>query len=248
MEPSRTPRLSVVIPAYNEEQRLPGTLDDVLSYLARQDYSAEVLVVDDGSGDGTADAVRRRMAGVERVPVSLVAHPDARNRGKGAAVRRGMVGATGRFRLFMDADNSTTLEHVERFWPFFEAGFSAVIGSRDVPGSDVRIRQAWYRELAGKAGNLVIRALAMPGIHDTQTGFKMFTAECVEAVFPRLTVDRWGFDVEILAVCSRLGYRIKEVPVAWLNRPDSKVTLGTYAEVLREVWQVRRNLRARRYD
>jgi dolichyl-phosphate beta-glucosyltransferase len=240
------PHLSVVIPAYNEARRLPRTLDDVVSYLARQSYAAEIFVVDDGCQDGTADLVRTRAAGTA-LPIEVIEQPDRRNHGKGAAVRRGMLAARGRYRLFMDADNSTTIDHIETFWPCVDDGFDVVIGSRDVPGANVQVHQAWYRELAGKLGNRIIQLLAVPGIHDTQTGFKMVTAACVERVFPLLTIDRWGFDVEILAVARALGFRIKELPVRWVDQPDSKLKATSYLEVLREVWQVRRNLRAGRY-
>ncbi|MBI4519133.1 MAG: glycosyltransferase family 2 protein [Deltaproteobacteria bacterium] len=241
-----SPQLSVIIPAFNEERRLPRTLDEVLGYLTRQPYQSEVLVVDDGCDDGTARLVRERAATLA-VPLAVIAHPDGRNHGKGAAVRRGMLAAHGRYRLFMDADNSTAIAHLDSFWPFFDSGCDAVIGSRDVAGADVALHQSWYRELAGKLGNLVIQLLAVPGIHDTQTGFKMFSERCVADVFPRLTIDRWGFDVEILAVCRARGYRVQELPVRWVNQPDSKLGMGSYFEVLGEVWRVRRNLRAGRY-
>jgi len=246
MQNTSAPHLSVVIPAYNEERRLPRTLDDVLAYLARQSYSAEVVVVDDGSTDGTAGVVRERIGGA--IPLRLVVHPDGINHGKGAAVRRGMLEAQGRFRLFMDADNSTTLDHVERFWPFFEDGHDVVIGSRDVRGAHIGVHQPWYKELAGNVGNVIIRALVVPGVKDTQAGFKMLSRRSAEDVMPRLTVDRWGFDVELLAVARRRGYRIKEVAINWVNAPNSKVGALTYFEVLGEVCQVRRNLRAGLYD
>ncbi|MDP3685511.1 MAG: glycosyltransferase family 2 protein [bacterium] len=239
-------RLSVVIPAYNEERRLPKTLDDVLGYLGSQTYASEVIVVDDGSRDRTRDIARAKGGG--RIPVRVVEHPDRRNHGKGAAVRRGMLAARGQYRLFMDADNSTTVDHVERFWSFFDEGYDMVIGSRDVEGAVVAVHQAWYKEVAGNMGNVLIRTLAVPGIYDTQTGFKVFKAKVVKDVFPRLTIDRWGFDVEILAVARALGYRIKEAPVTWINDPESKVRWTTYFEVLSEVWRVRRNLRAGLYD
>jgi dolichyl-phosphate beta-glucosyltransferase len=244
--PDPTPHLSVVIPAYNEEQRLPATLDDVTGYLERQTYVSEVLVVDDGCDDRTTALVRERASG-SRFTIGVLEQPDRRNHGKGAAVRLGVASARGRFRLFMDADNSTTIDQVERFWPFFDQGYDVVIGSRDVEGSDVAVHQSWYRELAGKIGNLIIQALAVPGIHDTQTGFKMLTASCVADVFPRLTIDRWGFDIEILAAARERGHRIKEVPVRWVNQPDSKLKLGSYLQVFAEVWRVRRNLRAGGY-
>lgn len=236
----------MVIPAYNEAHRLPRTLDSVLAYLGSQAYAAEVLVVDDGSTDGTGAVARAKNAG--RVPVHLVRHPDGRNHGKGAAVRRGMLGARGEFRLFMDADNSTTVDHLERFWPYVAEGYDIVIGSRDVEGAVVAVHQPWYKELAGNLGNVVVRALAVPGIYDTQAGFKLFAARVVEDVFPRLLIDRWGFDIEILAVSRLKGYRIKEAPITWRNDPESKVKPGAYFEVLGEVWRIRRNLRAGLYD
>lgn len=235
-----------MIPAYNEERRLPKTLDDVLGYLGSQTYASEVIVVDDGSRDRTREIAGANGGG--RIPLRVLEHPDRRNHGKGAAVRRGMLAARGQYRLFMDADNSTTVDHIERFWSFFDEGYDIVIGSRDVEGAVVTVHQPWYKEVAGNMGNVLIRTLAVPGIYDTQAGFKVFTAKVVEDVFPRLTIDRWGFDVEILAVARFLGYRIKEAPITWINDPESKVQWTTYFEVLSEVWRVRRNLRAGLYD
>jgi dolichyl-phosphate beta-glucosyltransferase len=246
MEERTVPHLSVVIPAYNEERRLPRTLDDVIRYLQGQSYTAEIVVVDDGSTDGTARVVGERDGAA--VPIRLVAQPDRANHGKGAAVRVGMTAARGANRLFMDADNSTTIDQVERFWPFLEEGYDVVIGSRDVKGAEVVVHQPWLKELAGNFGNWLIRVLAVRGVADTQAGFKIFTQRCIEDVMPRLTIDRWGFDVELLAAARRRGYRIKEVPIRWVNEPNSKVRTSTYLEVLAEVWQVNRNLRAGRYD
>jgi dolichyl-phosphate beta-glucosyltransferase len=239
-------RLSVVIPAYNEERRLSKTLDAVLGYLAEQEYRTEVIVVDDGSNDATAKLVQDWRPGP--VPLRLVSHPDGRNHGKGAAVRLGMLEARGRFRLFMDADNSTTIDHIERFWSFFYEGYDAVIGSRGLKESVITEQQPWYRKMAGEAGNLIIRSFAVPGILDTQAGFKMLTDECTEDVFQRLTIDRWGFDVELLAVARHRKHRVKEVPITWKNDPEGKVTIKAYFEVLVEVWRVRRNLKAGTYD
>jgi glycosyltransferase involved in cell wall biosynthesis len=240
------PCLSVVIPAYNEEKRLPATLRDVLAYLCHQSYTAEVLVVDDGSTDGTAGLVS--MWPPSQVHVHLLQHADRRNHGKGAAVRLGMLSARGRKRLFMDADNSTSCDHLNRFLPHLDQGYDIIIGSRDIAGAVIPIRQPWYKILAGDAGNLFIRAVATPGIRDTQAGFKLFSERAVADIFPRLTLERWGFDVEILAVARRRGYRVKEVPITWRNDAESKVRLSSYFDVLAEVWRVRRNLRAGRYD
>lgn len=239
-------KLSVVIPAYNEERRLPKTLDDVLRYLGALAYRSEVIVSDDGSTDRTADLVRAVASG--SVALRLVQSADNKNHGKGAAVRQGMLSAFGAYRLFMDADNSTSVNHVEHFWAFFQAGYDVVIGSRDVPGSVVAVHQPWYKELAGNLGNVVVRSLAVPGMYDTQAGFKMFTAKVVTDVFPRLTINGWGFDIEILAVARARGYRIKEAPITWLNDPESKVRAATYFEVLGDVWRIRRNLKAGVYE
>lgn len=247
--------LSVVIPAYNEEKRLGKTLADVVAYLSRQGYRSELLVVNDGAKDRTADVVnaaRERFrpasgAGLQRC--ELLEYPDKLNRGKGYAVRSGMLSSVGRYRLFMDADNSTTVDHVEQFFPYFkEERYDIVIGSRDTEGADVAVHQSWYKELAGNMGNLVIRSLVLPGIYDTQAGFKMFTGACVDDVFPRLTIDRWGFDIEILAVARRRKYRIKEAPITWVNDPESLVSGSAYLEVLGEVLTIRRNLWRGVYD
>jgi len=233
------PHLSVVIPAYNEESRLPGTLRHALGYLSAQSYSSEVLVVDDGSTDATAELVRAWPQ--ERVPIRLIRHPDLANHGKGAAVRRGMLEALGDFRLFMDADNSTTVDQVERFWPVFEEGFDLLIGSRRIAGAHVAVHQPWHKELAGRFGNLFIRLLAVPGIIDTQAGFKIFTRRSVEIIFPRLTIDRWGHDIEILVVAQRHGLRFREIPIVWIDSAGSKVRLKTYLQVLGEVVRIRLN-------
>lgn len=239
-------RLSVVIPAFNEARRLPGTLEQVTAYLARQNYGAEVLVVDDGCTDDTARLVREWPA--PPVPLRVVGHPDGRNHGKGATVRRGMAEAVGAVRLFMDADSSTTIDHVERFWPEFAAGYDVVIGSRDVAGAHVVIHQSWYKELGGKLGNFIIRSLAVPGIYDTQNGFKAVTARCIEDILPRLTIDRWGFDVELLVAARCRGFQVKEVPIVWRNDAASTVPASAYLQVLGEVFRVRRQRAAGRYS
>ncbi len=239
------PHLSVIIPAYNEEGRLPGTLQHVLDYLSSRSFSSEVLVVDDGSIDRTAEVVLQFCGG--ETGVRLEHHPDHANHGKGAAVKLGMLAATGAFRLFMDADNSTTVDQIEGFWPRFDKGCDVVVGSRAVAGAVVPVRQAKYREMAGRFGNWIIRACAVPGVLDTQVGFKMFTRIGAETIFPRLTIKRWGFDIEVLTIARLHGLRISEMPIRWCNVPGSKVGMSSYLEVLSEIWHIRRNLRAGLY-
>jgi dolichyl-phosphate beta-glucosyltransferase len=238
-------KLSVVIPAYNEELRLPKTLAQSVEYLKAQPYRSEIIVVNDGSTDGTERIVRQQPA--DSVPIRILIHPDGANHGKGASVKCGMLAARGSYRLFMDADNSTTLDQVERFWPFFDKGFQVVIGSRALKDSVIGIRQARYKELAGRFGNWIIRTFAVPGISDTQAGFKIFTGREADEIFRRQTIDRWGYDIELLAIAQLHGCRIAEVPITWINAEGSKVTPGTYIEVLGEVWRIRRNLKAGLY-
>jgi dolichyl-phosphate beta-glucosyltransferase len=234
--------LSVIIPAYNEELRLPHTLRESIRYLEKQPYSSEIIVVNDGSRDGTEEVVRNHSSAA--VTVRLMRHTDGANHGKGASVRLGMTAACGDFRLFMDADNSTTLDQIEHFWPFIDHGYDVVIGSRALRGSVIGLRQSRYKELAGRLGNWIIRICAVPGISDTQAGFKVFAGATAQMIFSRQTVDRWGYDVELLVIARAHNCRIAEVPITWINASGSKVTACAYLEVLNEVWRIRRNLKA----
>lgn len=233
-----SPHLSVVIPAYNEESRLPHTLRATIAYLKKQPYTWEIAVVNDGSKDSTADIVRE--FSIQDKRVVLLQYGE--NRGKGYAVRYGMTHVHGEVRVFMDADNSTSIDHVEKFFPFLKEGYGVVIGSRDVAGASISVHQPKWKELLGDLGNIWIQMWAVPGVKDTQAGFKMFTKQASEDVFPYLTIDRWGFDVEALAVARMKGHRISEQPIIWINDPNSKVSAGAYLEVLKEVVQVRLNI------
>jgi dolichyl-phosphate beta-glucosyltransferase len=218
-EPAPVPRLSVVVPAYNEEQRLGATLERIIGYLAGRDYAWEIIVVDDGSSDSTGAVALRLGAGH-----ALRVLRNEPNQGKGASIRRGMMEARGRFRLFSDADLSTPVEEIEKFWPRFEAGCGVVIGSRAAEGAQLEVRQAWYREMMGRTFNLIVRALLVRGIRDTQCGFKAFTAEAADAVFPNQRLKGFAFDVEAILLARRAGFRVEEVPVRWINSPASKVS------------------------
>lgn len=236
--------LSVVIPAYNEESRLPHTMQAVTTYLKKQSYTWEVVVVDDGSSDKTADVTRALSVSDNRI--KLLQYGE--NRGKGYAVKYGMTHTAGQYRLFMDADNSTTIDHFEKFLPKFKEGYDAVIGSRDIEGADIAVHQPKWKEILGDLGNIWIQFWAVRGIKDTQAGFKVFTKKATEDVFPYLTIDRWGFDVEALAVTKMRGYKILEHPIKWVNDPNSKVSTSAYIDVLKEVVQVRMNIWKGVYD
>jgi dolichyl-phosphate beta-glucosyltransferase len=214
------PRLSIVIPAYNEQARIVVTLRKTLEYLASQHPQSEVIVVDDGSRDETARMVEEVAASEPRL--TLLRQPQ--NRGKGAAVRRGMLAARGQNVLFMDADLSTPIEEVEKLLVYLREGADVVIGSRGLAESDIRVHQPFPREWMGRTFNLLVRSLLMGGFKDTQCGFKLFTREAAQALFSKQELDGFAFDVEILLLGKELGYRIREVPVIWYHAPNSKVS------------------------
>lgn len=231
--------LSVIIPAYNEERRIGSTLKSIDEYLRRQNYDYEIIVVNDGSRDGTAQLVMNLKSEIR----GLRLLDNKENVGKGRVVKQGMLEAVGELRLFTDADNSTSISHLDVFMPKISEGYGVVIGSIGVAGHKVATgSEPVWRRIAGKMGNLFIQIVAVPGIQDTQRGFKLFTAEAVLDIFPRLTIARWGFDVEVLALARKFKYKIKELPVDWKNDPNSKVGLWAYFQVLMETVKIRINL------
>lgn len=243
MAEGQTCHLSVVIPVYNEERRLGKTLQRIGEYLAGRSYESEVLVVDDGSADRTIEVAEKSGFNAR---LRVVRHEI--NRGKGAAVRTGMAAARGRFALFSDADLSTPIEEIEQFWPKFESGFDAVIGSRGLPDSKIELHQNIIRETMGRTFNLFVRLLVVSGIHDTQCGFKMFTRRAVDAVFPRCRLDGWAFDVELLALAQKLGFRIAEVPVHWVNSPDTRVrAIRASRQMLFDLLRLRRRFKKEQF-
>lgn len=215
------PELSVVVPAYNEEQRLPRTLSRLHEYYSAQSYSYDVTVVSDGSKDHTGDLVREFAR----------FHPKFRlieyqpNRGKGFAVRTGIEQATGRLILFCDADLATPQEETEKLMMHINSGAQVAIGSRPLKDSTLEKHQPFLREMFGRMSNKVVQLLAVPGIQDTQCGFKMFTREAAHEIFRRCRLDEFGFDFESLMIARDLGLRIDEVPVRWADQEGSKVVL-----------------------
>ena len=237
------PDLSLVVPAYNEEKRLPVSLARIAEWLGSRvpGLSAEVLVVDDGSSDRTAAVAEKTAAGLG-LDFRVIRLPE--NRGKGAAVRAGVLEARGAHVLVTDADLSTPIEEVDKL---LAAAAPVAIGSRGVDATLVKERQSLFRVASGRLFNLLVRLLAVSGIQDTQCGFKLFRADAAREVFSRATVDRFAFDVEALLLARRLGYGIAEVPVLWFNSPDTRVGLGggleAFAALFRIRWQVARTMR-----
>lgn len=227
--------LSVIIPAYNEAKRIGATLQSVGEWLSKQPYDSEIIIVDNRSTDGTADIAHELHRQFSSIRVIHEPRP-----GKGMAVKAGMLFATGEVRLFMDGDSSTTIDHLERALPYIEQGYDIAIGSLAVSGAVVLAggKEPLWRQLLGKLGNLWIQFWAVPGIWDTQRGFKVFTARAAQIIFPRVTIAKWGFDVEVLAIAREHRLKIKEFPVRWNNPAETRVTMWTYPEVLLETVRV----------
>ncbi|MEN6606256.1 MAG: dolichyl-phosphate beta-glucosyltransferase [Bryobacteraceae bacterium] len=237
--------ISIVIPAYNEERRLPATLDKVLAYLDARDYpSSEVIVVDDGSSDGTAQVIGRYQSADPRV--RLVSNPG--NRGKGYSVRHGMLEAEGEWRLFSDADLSAPIEELDKLLTAAkEQGAAVVIGSRALDRSLINVHQSFFREVAGRIFNLSMRLLTGLPFQDTQCGFKLFEGRAAHEIFRRQRIDRFGFDAEALFIARILGFRIVEFPVRWSHTEGTKVrmfadSLDMFLDLMRVRWNHIRGL------
>ena len=235
------PRWSVVIPAFNEADRLPTYLDEVVGYLEGCGAPWEVIVVDDGSTDGTADLTLAAARSHRHVRLLAL----GRNRGKGAAVRAGMLAATGERRLFADADGATPIGELKRLEAALAAGADVAIGSRALPDPAVSATARAHRVFAGRLFNWLVARSGLAGIADSQCGFKAFTAAAATDLFGRLATPGFGFDVELLLLAQASGYRLAEVAVNWADRPGSKVgVVRNGPGMLWEIWRARRRLRA----
>ena len=213
------PFLSVIIPAHNEEKRLPGTLEKTLTFLSTQPYTSEVLVVENASLDRTLQVAQEFAR--QNAMLKVVQCPE---RGKGFAVRQGMLAARGEYRFMCDADLSMPVSEIARFLPPALSDSDIAIASRETPGA-VRYHEPYYRHLIGRVYNNLIRLITLPGLQDTQCGFKCFRGAVVDELFTHQTLGGWAFDVEVLFIAQRRGMRIKEVPIPWTSTPGSKVNV-----------------------
>ena len=237
------PFLSIIIPAYNEQSRLPNTLEQVFHFLEKQSFKSEVIVVENGSTDKTFEVAQKF---VEQHKNLRVIHTE--ERGKGGAVQRGVREAGGEYVFICDADLSMPVEEISKFIPPTLKDFDIAIGSREAPGA-VRYNEPYYRHLTGRVFNMLIRLMVLPNLQDTQCGFKCLRAEVARDIFPFQTITGWAFDVELLYIAHYHGYRILEIPIDWYFNADSKV------RVLRDSWRmfidllvIRRNARRGLYD
>lgn len=235
--------LSIIIPAYNEEERIVKTLRRVDAYLKEQVFPAEIIVVIDGAKDNTAKVASDLQSEIANLRII----DRKENRGKGYTVREGMLAAKGEIRLFSDADNSTDISHFDKMKPLFHPsspsgqGYDVVICSRDkkdAAGAAQAVPQSFFKRQLGNMGNLFIQLFAVRGIWDTQCGFKAFTAEAAERIFSVAKIDRWGFDVEALALARKFELRVGIVPAYWINDQKSHVKLSGYLQVLWETIKI----------
>ena len=236
---SEKPHLSIVVPAYKEEKRIHKILDAVIDYEKDHDFLVEVVVVVDGHMDNTAEAAGKYK---ERIP-GLKIIDRKENKGKGFTVHQGMLEAEGKYIIFVDADNATPIEQVDKLLKF-APDYPVVIGSRYVDGGRLAIPQSLFRKLGGRMLNLCIRIFAVPKIADTQCGFKLFQHDAAKEIFKRMTFDRWSFDIEVLAIARFHKMRIKEVGITWYNDPHSLVNpIKDGLRMVRDSWTVRKNLK-----
>ena len=235
--------LSIIVPAYNEETRLPGTLEQIAQFLNTQPYSSEVLIVENGSTDRTCEIAELFSAG----------HPQFRlirevQRGKGRAVRTGMLSAGGEYRFMCDADLSMPVSEIINFLPPATGDFDIAIASREARGA-IRYNEPFYRHLGGRVINTLIRWTILPGLHDTQCGFKCFSSRVAQDIFSYQTMTGWSFDIELLYIARRRGYHIHEIPIHWYFNPDTKLNAFRDAiRMLSDIFQIRSNWRQGLYN
>lgn len=236
-------KLSIIIPAYNESDRLPDTLIDIDKHMMDVDFKYEIIVVDNNSKDSTREIAEKMKKTIKNLEVE-----ECKIQGKGAAVKYGMLHSNGEIKLFTDADNSTSITHFFKMKKYFNEGYDIVIGSRAIRGAKLNPPEPWYRQIPGKLGNLFIQFMILPGIWDTQCGFKAFTADSARKIFKKSIISGWGFDVEVLALAKKFQYKIKEIPVIWVNDIRSHVGISSYFFVLLEVIKTKARLWRGKYN
>lgn len=235
--------LSLIIPAFNEEKIINKTLATVTQFLKDKKYPWEIIVVDDGSSDNTSKIVKKtKNAKIRLVKLSA-------NKGKGAALRAGIKVAKGDYILYSDADLSVSIANIDKFMDYLKRNFDLVIGSRRIEGAEIAVHQSWLREMMGRAFTLLTRLILFMNISDFTCGFKGFKKAVAKDIFSKSTIDRWAYDSEILFIAKIQGYRIKEIPIVWKNRQDTRVVLKNVVfETLKDLLKIRINHFSGRYN
>jgi glycosyltransferase involved in cell wall biosynthesis len=244
---SSNPFLSIIIPAFNEAQRLPSTLEQVVAFLKDQPYASEIIIVDNASQDNTFQVINEFTDRHNSADLPLIVLQEPQ-KGKGAAVKKGILAASGEFRFMCDADLSMPVSEINRFLPPTLENFDIAIASREAPGA-VRYNEPAYRHLVGRIFNSLIRVLALPQLNDTQCGFKCFRAAVAEDLFPRMTITGWSFDVEILYIALKRGYQIVEIPIPWDYNPHSQISVfGDSLQMALDIFKIRMGNRNTKYE
>lgn len=239
-------KLSVVIPAYNEEKRICKTLAHVFNYLSHKDYKHEIIVVNDASSDDTLKKIRTY--NFQKLGTKLVIINHKHNQGKGAAVKNGILASTGDYILFMDADNSTKINEIDKILPYIKS-HEVVIGSRYLKKNSIKLKQPLTRRIISRVGNIFIKLLLKINYADTQCGFKLFQSKPAKKIFNKVTIDRWGFDIELLVIAEKLKYKIVEVAVNWYDSPQSQLRSGRDTiKTFNELIKIKKNLSAGIYN
>jgi len=239
--------LSIIVPAFNEEKTIKETINDFLVYLSKQNYNFEIIIVNDCSEDNTRNEVLDLIKSNSRIKLL----DNKINLGKGASVRNGLLAASGDYSLFTDADNASSIDHLEQAWPFIQDNYDIIIGTRnekDATGAHQEVTQATWKRKWGMLGNHIIRTMLVKNIWDTQCGFKIFSKEFVKKIIAQTRINRWALDVEILTLARKFNYRIAIIPIRWVNRPESRVKIKGYFIMLLEVLKIRYNLLIGKYQ
>ncbi len=239
--------LSVIVPAYNEEKNLEENIKKFSDYLKKQKYDYEIIIVNDASQDKTEEKINNIISQISHIKKQN----NPKNLGKGGTVKSGFQKATGKYRMFLDADNATAIDHLDLVWPQVEKGYDIIIGSRnyrDVKGAFQKIKQPLWKRSLGISGNLLIQLLTVPGIWDTQCGFKVFSEKAVKKIIPKQTINRWAFDVELLVLAKKHKFKIAKIPVVWENAFNSRVGIKGYFSSLKEIIKITWNRINGRYN
>lgn len=239
--------LSVVVPAFNEAKTLKENINNFNLYLSQQPYDYEIIIVDDGSTDDTKNQALELSNSSSKIKLI----ENKKNLGKGAAIKKGMLFARGDFCLFIDADGASSIDHLTLAWPLIQANGEIIIGTRnkkDIDGARQTIPQALWKRLLGTIGNYIIRNVAVKNIWDTQCGFKILSKKAVNDIVAKTRINRWAFDVEVLAIAQKLNFKIEQIPIRWENRPYSRVGIKGYLHTFYEVGKIKLNLLTNKYN